>query len=94
MENRRILLSCDGFRNADLGIDLIANAFRGSMQNTIFLLCSIIYLSENGRRLILSYPQRIVQIIHYLYSKDGSLMIILFSTKCFLFVCVYKSIKT
>ena len=27
--------------------------------------------SKNGRGLILVYPQRIVLIIHYLYSKDG-----------------------
>ena len=27
-------------------------------------------LSKNGRGLILAYPQRIIQIIQYLYSKD------------------------
>ena len=27
--------------------------------------------SENGRELIPAYSQRIVKIIHYLYSKDG-----------------------
>ena len=33
MEIRRILLLYDGFRKTDLGIDMIANAFRGSIQN-------------------------------------------------------------
>ena len=51
IENTRILFLCDGFRKIDLGIDLIANAFRGSIQNTrlfsmfsSFTFCSIIYL--------------------------------------------------
>ena len=50
-ENRRSLFLGDGFRKTDLGIDLIANAFRGSIQNTrlfsIFsslIFCSIIYV--------------------------------------------------
>ena len=34
IENRRILFLCEGFPKTDLGIDLIANAFRGSIQNT------------------------------------------------------------
>ena len=49
--NRRILFLCDGFRKTDLGIDLIANALRGSIQNktlcsifSSFIFCSIIYL--------------------------------------------------
>ena len=53
IENRRILLLCDGVRKTDLGIDLIAIAFRGSIQNTrlfsilsSFIFCSIIYLFE------------------------------------------------
>ena len=53
IENSRILFSCDGFRKTDLGIGLIANAFRGSLQNTrlfsifsLFIFCSIVYLSE------------------------------------------------
>ena len=56
IENRRILLLCDGFRKTDLGIDLIANAFRGSIQKTrlfsIFsssIFCSIIYLFEKRK---------------------------------------------
>ena len=51
----------------DLGIDLIANALRGSIQNTklfsiffsLFSVPSFIF-SINGRGLILVYPQRIV----------------------------------
>ena len=34
IENRRILYLCDGFRKTDIGIDLIANAFQGSIQST------------------------------------------------------------
>ena len=34
IENRHILFLCYGFRKTDLGIDLIANAVRGLMQNT------------------------------------------------------------
>ena len=70
--------SGDGFRKTDLGIDFIANAFRGSIQNTrlfsifsSFIFCSIIYLFEKRKGLILAYPQMIVYIIHYLDSKDG-----------------------
>ena len=36
----------------------------------LFSVPSFIF-SKNGRGLILVYPQRIVSIIHYLYSKDG-----------------------
>ena len=35
MENKRILFLCGGFRKTDLDIDLIANAFHGSIQNKI-----------------------------------------------------------
>ena len=31
IENRRIIFLCDGFRKTELRIDLIANAFRGSI---------------------------------------------------------------
>ena len=48
--------TCNGFRKADLGIDLIANAFRGSIQNrrlfsifSSFIFCSIIYLFEKRK---------------------------------------------
>ena len=34
-------------------------------------------------------PSKNSLIIHYLYSKDGSVMVILFSTKCYLFVYMY-----
>ena len=54
-KNRRILL-CEGFRKTDLGINLIANAFRGSIQNTrsfsmfsSFIFYSIIYLFEKRK---------------------------------------------
>ena len=36
----------------------------------LFSVPSFIF-SKNGRGLILVYPQTIVSIIHYLYSKDG-----------------------
>ena len=36
----------------------------------LFSVPSFIF-SKNGRGLIPPYPQRIVKIIHYLYSKDG-----------------------
>ena len=56
MENRRILFLCDDFRKTDLGIDLIANAFRGPIQHTrlfsifsLFIFCSIIYLFEKRK---------------------------------------------
>ena len=65
LENRRILFSYDGFRKTDLGIDMIANAFRGLIQNTrlfsnfsSFIFSSNIHLSEKGRVHILAYPQR------------------------------------
>ena len=55
-------------------IDCKINACRGSIQNTrllsIFSDPSFVF-SKNGRGLILAYPQRIVKIIYYLYSKDG-----------------------
>ena len=48
IENRRMLFLCDGFRKTDLGSDLIANDFRGSIQHTrsfsifsSFIFCSI-----------------------------------------------------
>ena len=54
-------------KKTDLGIDLNANAFRGSIQKQdyfryflhLFSVPSFIF-SENGRRLILAYPQSIV----------------------------------
>ena len=46
------------FEKTDLGIDLIENAFRGSIQNT--RLFSIFIFSKNGMGLILAYPQSIL----------------------------------
>ena len=50
------MLLCDGFRKTHLDNDLIANAFRGSIQNTrlfsifsSFIFCSIIYLFEKRK---------------------------------------------
>ena len=68
IENRHILFLCDGFRKIDLGIDLIAKAFRGSIQNTrlfstfySFIFCSIIYLfGKLTGEGVLAYPQMIV----------------------------------
>ena len=55
------------FEKTDLGIDLNANAFRGWIQDTrlfsifsSFIFCSIIYLFEKRKGLILVDPQRIV----------------------------------
>ena len=48
------LFLCDGFRKTDIGIKLITNAFRGSIQNkrlfsifSSFIVCSIIYLFDS-----------------------------------------------
>ena len=78
VENRRILFLCDGFRKTDLGIDLIANTFRGSIQNarlfsifSLFIFCSIIYLFEKQDGAYCCLPSKDSLIIHYLYSKDG-----------------------
>ena len=75
IDNRRILFFCDGFRKIVLGIDLMANTFRGSIQNTrifsifsSFIFCSIIYLFEKWKGLILAYPQRIVSLMVMLTS--------------------------
>ena len=46
IENRRILFLCDVFRKTDLGIDMIANAFRGSGYKIIFKLF-VIYFQFN-----------------------------------------------
>ena len=78
--NRRILFLRNGFRKTDLGIDLIPNAFRGSMQNTrlfsifsSFIFCSIIYLFEKWKWDYSCLPSNeyIVKISRYLYSMDG-----------------------
>ena len=95
MKNRRIFFVRDGFRKTDLGIDLIANAFRGSIQNArLFSIVSFIYFllffeKQNGAHCCL--PSKDSLIIHYLYSKDG-FTYGLFSTKCFLFVYIYMYI--
>ena len=56
IENRRILFLCDGFLKTDIGNDLIANDFRGSIQNTrlfsifsSFIFCCTIYLFEKWK---------------------------------------------
>ena len=47
------VLICNGFRKTDRGIDLIANAFWRSIQNTrlfsSFIFCSIIYIFEKRK---------------------------------------------
>ena len=75
IENRRILFLCDGFRKTDLGIDLIANAFRRSIENTrlfsifsSFIFCSMIHLFKKRKGAYSCLPSKN---IHYLYSKDG-----------------------
>ena len=60
----------------------------------LFSVPSFIF-SKNGRRLILAYPQRIVQIVHYLYSKDGFTYGHSIQYKMLLgHLHVYRSIKT
>ena len=77
-KNRRILFLWYGFWKTDLGIDLIANAFRGSMQNTrlfsifsLFIFHSIIYLFEKQNGTYCCLPSKDSLIIHYLYSQNG-----------------------
>ena len=77
IENRPILFLCGGFRKTDLGFDLIATAFRGSIQNTrlfsifsLFIFCSIIHLFEKQNGAHCCLPSKDSLIIHYLYSKD------------------------
>ena len=83
------------------GTDLIANAFRGSIQNTrlfsifsLFIFCSITYLFEkqNGDNCCL--PSKDSFIIHYLYSKDGFTYGPSVQSKCFLFVYMYIDLFT
>ena len=69
-------------------IDLIAKTQDHFFFFFLFIFSFITYLFENNGRL--SYPQRIVEVIHYLYSKDGftydhSIQL----QKCFLFVFMY-----
>ena len=56
IENKRICFYVTDFAKTDLGIDLIANAFRESIQNTMlfsicssFIFCFIIYLFEKWK---------------------------------------------
>ena len=96
--NRRILFLCDGFRKTDLGIDLIANAFRGSIHNTrlfsifsSFIFCSIIYLFEKRKGAYSYLPSKdsLNYSLSLINQRMVSLTVILFSTKCFLFVYMY-----
>ena len=77
---------------------LIANAFRGSIQNTrlfsifsLFIFCSIIYLFEKKNGAYCCLPSKDSLIIHYLYSKDG----LTYGQSIQLLVCVqvYRSIN-
>ena len=65
IENRCILYLCDRFRKTDLGIDLTANAFRGSIQNTrlfsifsSFIFCSIIHFFEKRKGVYYCLPSK------------------------------------
>ena len=96
MENRHILFLCDEFRKTDLGIDLIANAFRGSIQNTRsfsifspFIFCSIIYLFEKRKQAYSCLPSK--DSLNYSLSllKDGFNYGHSNQNKCFLFVYMY-----
>ena len=73
----RILFVCDGFRKIDLGIDLIANAFRWSIQSTrLFSIFSSFYFyvtlfifSKKRKGVYSCLPSK--DSINYLYSKDS-----------------------
>ena len=89
MESRRILFVCDGFRKTYVCIDLIANAFRGWIQNTklfsifsSFIFCFIIYLFEKRTGAYSCLPSK--DSLNYSLSLFKGWF--LFSTKYFLFV--------
>ena len=81
----------------DLGVDLIANAFQGSIQNTrlfsifsLFFFCSIIYLFQKRKEAYSCLPSKDSLNYSFIFiQRMVSLMVILFSTKCFLFVYLY-----
>ena len=97
IENIRILSLCHAFRKTDLGIDLIASAFRGSIQNTrlfsifsSFIFRSIIYVfgkMEEG--LFLLTLKGSFKLFIIFIQRMVSPMVIVFSTKCFLVVYIY-----
>ena len=65
-------------KKTDLGIDLIANAFRRSIENTrlfsifsLFIFCSIIYRFKKKKGAYSCLSSKDSLIILYLYSKDG-----------------------
>ena len=73
------------FEKMDLGIDLTANAFRGSIQNTrlfsifsSFIFCSIIHLFEKRKG---AYSCLFISLFKGWF--------IPFNTKCILFVYLY-----
>ena len=77
---------CDGFRKTDRGIELIANDFQGSIQNTkiekrkgAYSCLPLFLLTLKGQfKLFIIFIQRMVLPT-----------VILFCTKCFLFVYMY-----
>ena len=85
--NIRILFLCDGFRKTDLGVDLMASLF--SIFSS-FIFFSIIYLFEKrkGAYSCLKDNHSFIFI-----QRMVSLMVILFSTKCFLFVYMYRDLS-
>ena len=85
----------DGFRKTDFAIDLIANAVGGSIQNTrlfsivsSLIFYSIIYLTEKRKGAYSCLPSK--DSLNYSLSlfKGWLLIVILFRTKCFLFVYI------
>ena len=88
-------------KKTNLGIDLIANAFRGSIQNgrlfsifSSFIFCSIIYLFEKRKGAYSCIPSKdsinySLSLFKGWFQRMISILIILFSTKCFLFVYMY-----
>ena len=67
MDVDAILFLRDGFRKTDLGIDLIANAFRGSIQSTrLFSIFSSYFLFHH-----LSFRKKLKVAYSCLPSKDS-----------------------
>ena len=101
---KRILFWCNGFRKTDLGIDLIANAFRGSIQNTrlfsiisSFIFCSIIYLFEKRKGAYSCLPSK-DSLNHSLSLFKGCFHLRSFysvqNASCSFTHSLYRSIKT
>ena len=94
IENRYILFLCDRFRKTNLGIDLIYKCFStvDTKHKIIFNIFFIYFLfhhlsfRKTKRGLFKLTLKKKFKLFIILIQKMVSLMVILFSTKCFLFV--------